>query len=133
MEKRTVPFSLLFYRNICTVSGHYLTVIPIFQPDGKGIKPVFQAGYQRQRKVARVVSKKGERGIWQRRFWEHSLRDEEDFIRHVEYIHYNPVKHGYVSRVKEWSHSSFHHYVRDGSYPLEWAGCSDNETSSFGE
>ena len=99
----------------------------------KKIKICFSRGLPKTEKRTRSRIKKGERGIWQRRFWEHTLQDEDDFIRHVEYIHYNPVKHGYVSRVKEWSYSSFHRYVSNGSYPLEWASCSDNETSSFGE
>jgi len=60
-------------------------------------------------------------GLWQRRFWEHQIRDEQDFIRHVEYIHWNLVKHGYVVKVKDWPCSSFHRYVKQGSYPLEWA------------
>jgi len=54
--------------------------------------------------------KRGEATIWQRRFWEHTLRNEEDFERHVEYIHYNPVKHGLVRSVEEWPWSSFHRY-----------------------
>lgn len=64
----------------------------------------------------------GERGIWQRRFREHSIRDESDFIRHIEYIHYNPVKHGYAVSASDWPYSSFHRYVRDGRYPLNWGG-----------
>ncbi len=56
----------------------------------------------------------------QRRFWEHQIRDEEDLIRHVEYVHYNPVKHGLVSAPREWLHSSFHRYVRAGVYAEEW-------------
>jgi putative transposase len=51
--------------------------------------------------------RKGERGIWQRRYWEHAIRDEEDWRHHVDYIHYNPVKHGYAKRVCDWPHSSF--------------------------
>ncbi|XLM22241.1 transposase, partial [Chromobacterium piscinae] len=50
-----------------------------------------------------------ERGIWQRRYWEHQIRDEADLQAHVDYIHYNPVKHGHVERVLEWPYSSFHH------------------------
>ncbi|MFZ2447891.1 MAG: transposase [Syntrophobacteraceae bacterium] len=65
--------------------------------------------------------KKGERGIWQRRFWEHVIRDETDFARHVEYIHYNPVKHGIVNAPKDWAYSSFHRYVRKGIYDVNWA------------
>jgi putative transposase len=55
--------------------------------------------------------KKGERGIWQRRFWEHTIRDERDFYSHIEYIHYNPVKHGYVSNAQDWPHSSIHQFA----------------------
>ena len=65
---------------------------------------------------------KGERGIWQRRFWEHVIRDERDYHRHVEYIHYNPVKHGYVKRVVDWEYSSFHRAIRQGIYPSNWSG-----------
>ncbi|MCG8587180.1 MAG: transposase [Pirellulales bacterium] len=62
------------------------------------------------------------RGVWQPRFWEHTLRDEEDFERHFDYIHWNPVKHGYVRRPKDWPHSSFHRWVRQDVYPQDW-GC----------
>lgn len=65
---------------------------------------------------------KRERGIWQRRFWEHCLRDQDDFNRHVDYIHWNPVKHGWVQRVRDWPHSSFHRYVQAGIYPPDWLG-----------
>jgi putative transposase len=51
---------------------------------------------------------KGERGIWQRRYWEHTLRDEADFARHLDYIHFNPVKHGHVAEIHEWPYSSVH-------------------------
>ena len=64
----------------------------------------------------------GERGIWQRRYWEHLIRDEADFSRHVDYIHINPVKHGLVARVAEWPHSSFHRFVQEGILPKDWAG-----------
>jgi putative transposase len=68
---------------------------------------------------------KHERGIWQRRFWEHAIRDQRDFDAHIDYIHYNPVKHGWVPRVADWPHSSFHRFVRSGLYPLEWAALPD--------
>jgi putative transposase len=69
--------------------------------------------------------KRGERGIWQRRYWEHLIRDEEDYRRHVDYIHWNPVKHGWVERVADWPYSSFHKYVRQGVYSWEWVGDPD--------
>ena len=63
---------------------------------------------------------KQERGFWQRRFWEHTIRNDQDFIRHVEYIHYNPVKHGLVTAPKDWEYSSFHYYVKAGLYDKMW-------------
>ena len=64
--------------------------------------------------------KRGERGIWQRRFWEHLIRDEDDFRRHADYIHWNPVKHGWVNKVADWPHSSFHTYLSRGVYEENW-------------
>lgn len=74
--------------------------------------------------LARSASKRGkrEKGIWQRRDWEHEIRDATDLQRHVDYIHYNPVRHGLVERVADWPHSSFHRYVARGDLPLDWAG-----------
>jgi putative transposase len=66
--------------------------------------------------------KRRESTIWQRRFWEHQIRDEEDFERHMDDIHFNPVKHGYVQRVSDWPHSTFHRYVRQAVYPEDWGG-----------
>ncbi|WP_373510273.1 transposase [Thiocapsa sp.] len=71
------------------------------------------------------------REVWQHRFWEHSLRDDTDVIRHVEYIHYNPVKHGYVTTPCHWPYSSFHRFVRDGLYPADW-GASGMDSEGIG-
>jgi putative transposase len=77
---------------------------------------------------------KGERGIWQRRYWEHALRDETDFERHANYIHFNPVKHGHVDQVIDWAFSSFHREVRLGIYAPDWAGDADQaDAGQFGE
>jgi len=67
--------------------------------------------------------------IWQRRFWEHQIRDEVDYHHHFDYIHYNPVKHGWVEQVKDWPYSTFHNYVKKGFYPINW-GC---ETVRFSD
>lgn len=67
-----------------------------------------------------VRSRRKERGIWQYRFWEHLIRDETDFINHINYIHYNPVKHGYVDNVKDWKYSSFHKHLKSGVYQQDW-------------
>ena len=58
--------------------------------------------------------------IWQRRFWEHQIRDEKDFSVHFDYIHYNPVKHGLARSPKDWLYSTFHRYVQAGIYAMEW-------------
>jgi putative transposase len=75
---------------------------------------------------------KGEYALWQRRFWEHTIRDEDDFARHVDYIHINPVKHGLVQNVCDWPWSSFHRYVRLGVLPQAWGGGCD-DANGFGE
>lgn len=64
--------------------------------------------------------KRGERNLWQRRFWEHLIRDDTDFEQHCDYIHYNPVKHGLCHRAAEWQYSSFHRYVAQGVYSIDW-------------
>jgi len=60
--------------------------------------------------------------IWQRRFHEHMIRDEWDFERHMDYIHFNPVKHGHAGSAAAWPFSTFHRYVREGVYPGDWGG-----------
>lgn len=73
-----------------------------------------------------------ERKLWQRRFWEHTIRDEADFARHVDYIHYNPVKHGLVQAPLDWPYSSLHRFVRQGVLAKDWGGAGD-EGGGFGE
>ena len=97
------------------------------------IKSAFSRALPSGEKISDSRASKGERGIWQRRYWEHTLRDERDFERHVDYIHFNPVKHGLVARVKDWPHSSFHRMVRFGVYPDDWAGDANDESGVFGE
>ena len=67
-------------------------------------------------------AKRGDRGIWQRRFGEHLIANEQDLRRHIDYIHWNPVKHGWVRCVADWPYSSFHKYVERGIYPRNWGG-----------
>jgi putative transposase len=98
-----------------------------FSSRWRRIKAAFSSGLPKveRRSASRVM--KGERGIWQRRFWEHTIRDQCDFDRHVDYIHFNPVKHGLVVRVADWPFSSFHRYVARGALPLDWgAGGADD-------
>lgn len=86
------------------------------------IKGYFSRAVEKGERVSSSRAKRGERGIWQRRFWEHLIRDQDDFNRHADYIHWNPVKHGWVHCVADWPHSSFHEYVRHGVYPANWGG-----------
>lgn len=86
-----------------------------------------------------TVRRKSKRqgSLWQQRYWEHQIRDERDFARHVDYVHWNPVKHGHVECVADWPYSSFHRYVKEGIYPPDWMGqvARNNEVdgAKFGE
>lgn len=73
-------------------------------------------------KISLSRRRKGEGVIWQRRFWEHLVRDESDFRNHMDYLHYNPVKHGLVGQVVDWPWSSFHRFVKAGIYSADWGG-----------
>ena len=77
-----------------------------------------QGGYEPV--VSSSQRRRGNRGVWQRRFWEHVIRDQDDLERHFDYIHFNPVKHGYVSRPGDWAYSTFQRYVRSGHYSPQW-------------
>jgi putative transposase len=67
-------------------------------------------------------SRRQEQNVWQRRFWEHVCRDEDDLKRCVDYVHWNPKKHGFVRQVGQWRWSTFHRYVRRGEYDSDWGG-----------
>jgi putative transposase len=96
------------------------------------IKSYFAKSIPKGERLSPVRQLRGERGIWQRRFWEHLIRDEGDYARHVEYCYINPVKHRHVQRVQDWPFSSFHRNVRDGLFPADWAGEVGQE-GDFGE
>ncbi|HYG89521.1 MAG TPA: transposase [Azospirillum sp.] len=74
-----------------------------------------------KRKPDAARTRRRETAIWQRRYWEHRIRDERDLAAHIDYIHWNPVKHGYAQAASDWAHSSFHSFVRKGIYPPSWA------------
>lgn len=84
------------------------------------IKARFSMALPKAERISKSRLRKGERGIWQRRYWEHAIRDEQDYQNHLDYIHYNPVKHGHVQAAKEWPHSSFHRWVERGFYAENW-------------
>ena len=86
------------------------------------IKHDFSCGLPAHSDRSRSKLGKREKGIWQRRYWEHAIRDDTDLARHVDYIHFNPVKHGLVTRACDWPHSSFHRYVARGFLPADWGG-----------
>jgi putative transposase len=96
------------------------------------IKSRFAKALPKQEQLSAVRVARNERGIWQRRFWEHPIRDEADYARHVEYCYINPLKHGLVIRVRDWPHSSFHRDVRTGIFPEDWAGGRE-ASGDFGE
>jgi putative transposase len=96
------------------------------------IKSDFARALPQREWLSPVRIKRHERGVWQRRFWEHLIRNEMDYARHVEYCYINPVKHRLVSRVETWAHSSFHRDVRAGIFPQDWAGDAAQD-GMFGE
>ena len=92
-------------------------------------KSVYKSG------IALSKTKHNEYRLWQRRFWEHTITNITDFENHVNYIHYNPIKHGLVKELRDWPHSSFHHYVLQGQLPEHWgsSGLKNSENFCFGE
>ena len=96
------------------------------------IKNRFARDLPKGEPISSVRLARNERGIWQRRFWEHLIRDEADYARHIEYCYINPVKHRLVRRVSDWPHSPFHRDVRAGIFPQDWAGTVESH-GAFGE
>ncbi|MFZ2237263.1 MAG: transposase [Dokdonella sp.] len=103
---------------------HWLWRLPADDTDystrWRRIKTDFSRGFKGGEQRSDVRHERGKRGIWQRRFWEHRIRDEDDLRRHLDYIHFNPVKHGFADSPIDWPHSSFHEYVLKGTYPNDW-------------
>ena len=98
---------------------------------------LIKSGFSRQlpnnEEINKSRQKKGERGIWQRRYWEHLIRDEDDYKKHVNYIHFNPVKHGYVNKAIDWPYSTIHAYIAKGELTYDWGYEATREKESFGE
>ncbi len=130
---------------VCLLPDHLHTIWKLPEEDSnyavrwKEIKRLFTKAYLEKigpgenRNASRL--KRHEAAIWQRRFWEHLIRDQDDLCRHIEYIHYNPLKHQLVKRVADWPWSSFHRFVKDGIYHHDWGSeFSDNAINvEFGE
>ncbi len=89
------------------------------------LKGHFSRAIPNEEVVSDSREQRRERGIWQRRFWAHLITDQEDFNNHVDYVHWNPVKHGLVSRVVDWPHSSFHRFVENDVYSENWGHSGD--------
>ena len=85
------------------------------------VKTAFSRSLPKHEIINQSRKLKRERGIWQRRYWEHLIRDDLDYQRHVDYIHYNPVKHGYVDKVVEWPYSSIHWFIDKGIITSDWS------------
>jgi putative transposase len=128
--RRTRPFAVLAWV-VLPEHMHWIWRLPEgdhdFSTRWRLIRRHFSLDLPADERRSAVRHRRGERGIWQRRFWEHQLRGEEDFARHADYIHYNPVEHGWVERPADWPHSSFREYVRRGVYPLDWGGADGPE------
>lgn len=108
---------------------HFIWTLPTdnsdFSTRWRLIKSDFTRHWCKRGAVSENASrlKKGEQDVWQRRFWEHAIRDDEDLMRHVEYVHYNPVKHGLVKSAVDWEYSSFRKYEEEGLYAVDWGTC----------
>jgi putative transposase len=116
---------------------HALWEMPDHDVDFSARWSLIKTGFSRGLAPSRLRSaskiSKREKGIWQRRYWEHAIRSDDDLARHVDYIHFNPVKHGHVTRVSNWPHSSFHRYVQRGLLAADWGGDMRDISGSFGE
>ena len=97
------------------------------------IKLLFSRALPKTERINASRESKGERGIWQRRFWEHTIRDERDLNYHIDYTHYNPVKHGHATRPADWPHSTIHRYIEQGLLAPDWGADVTFEDDAFGE
>lgn len=115
---------------------HCIWTLPVGDADFSrrwhAIKSEFSRSFPKGEPLSARRIAKGERGIWQRRFWEHVIRDDEDFGRHMDYIHYNPVKHGHVRRVADWPFSTFHRCAERGMYAPGWGASDDVRALDLG-
>ena len=123
--KRTHPFTI---HGWVVLPDHLHCVLELPESDHdfalrwRLIKMVFSKRVPKGEHISASRAKRQERGLWQRRYWEHLIRDEADFAAHMDYVHINPLKHGLVARVADWPYSTFHRLVAAGVYPVDWAG-----------
>jgi putative transposase len=123
--KRTHPFKIHAW---VVLPDHMHCVIELPENDHdyatrwRLIKLIFSRGIPQKEYRSDVRRLRNERGLWQRRYWEHLIRDEADYKAHMDYVHINPLKHGLVKQVIDWPYSTFHQLVEQGVYAKEWAG-----------
>ena len=125
---RVVKSSHPFHVDAMVVLPDHFHLLMTLPPDDANfsyrigaIKSAFSRQHPKTELIRASRELKRERGIWQRRFWEHLIRDERDYANHVDYIHINPVKHGYVQRAVDWPHSSIHRFIERGVVDANWA------------
>ena len=115
---------------------HCIWTLPPGDADYSGrwraLKKAFTKALPATEPRSAVRVSRNERGIWQRRFWEHTIRDGRDYVAHMDYVHFNPVKHGLAAHPGEWPFSSFRRCVAAGLYPASWCGGRD-EPGDVGE
>ena len=127
--KRNHPFGILAW---VVMPDHLHAIWTLPENDGDCatrwmlIKAGFSRSIPKGERVRTSRLAKGERGVWQRRFWEHLVTDDNDLERHVDYVHINPVKHGHAARAADWPYSSIHGYIRRGWLPKDWAASMDD-------
>lgn len=127
VERGRRPFSVMAWV-VLPDHMHWIWSLPEGDADyatrWRRIKTDFSLAFEKSEHLSAARQRRGERGIWQRRYWEHRVRDDGDLARCIDYIHFNPVKHAHVVNAADWPHSSFHRFVRMGAYPKDWAGAS---------
>lgn len=132
--RQRFPFDIIA---ICVLPEHLHIVMQLPPNEGdfshrvRLIKSLFSQ--QLAKRLTLTPNARGEYNVWQRRFWEHTIRDDVDLQRCVDYVHFNPVKHGLVNQVKDWPFSSFHREVRAGRLSENWGGASVSVTGDWGE
>ena len=115
---------------------HTIWTLPDGDADYSGRWRAIKSYFTRQLRASGIDLKRDHRGeyrLWQRRFWEHTIRDDRDYEHHVNYIHWNPVKHGLARRVIDWPYSSFHRYVRLGLLSRDWGSGVAESSAGYGE
>jgi putative transposase len=118
--------------------GHFIWTLPPDDDDYSSRWGRLKSAFTRRlyaempnlKPMSAAQRRRNEKTVWQRRFWEHQIRDSEDFTAHMDYLHYNPVRHGLVKRVSEWRYSSFHTYVERGVYGTNWGGSAPVEIAA---